>query len=129
MSKEKEVIELEEVDKNPTEEDEKEEKKEEKKKPEKKEFILFRAAKAAGRAIKKTGAAINGFAHEHPWASIVITSGVTVAAVKGYEAITGTEVPIESPANLSLPEGNDEDPTVFPDLETDVSPVEISTDE
>jgi len=96
----------------------------------KKEFILFRAIKATGRGIMKTGRAINGFVHEHPWGSVILSSGIAVGIVKGFEALTGSDSDVDLPEpTMSLPESTDDEPTVFPDDEPVEIPEVSSSDE
>lgn len=76
----KDELEQEQVNPDPPKEEPKDETKEEKK-----EFFLIRGAKAVGRGVAKTGKAINGFVHEHPVASSIISGGLGFAAKYGWD--------------------------------------------
>lgn len=132
MSKEnvkENVVEFEKVPEEEVKETKENDKKDEKSEP-KKDFIVFRVVKGVGRGIKNAGTAINGFVHAHPWSAAIIASGITAAAVKGYEAITGTDIPVDLPSpSLSLPEGETDALPELPDAEMEVPTMEMDTDE
>lgn len=96
-------------------------KKEEVKKTEDKEFCIIRWAKAIGQACSKTGKAVNGFVHRHPYLTAGIGGAIGYGAKFAVDYFTGNES--SEPEELEvpqLPEAVEEDTYVLdmPDEET-----------
>lgn len=95
-----------------------------------KDWLPIRLIKGGFHKVCDAARCVNDFAHNHPWVLAGIATGVTTAAVKGYELITGqpTGVDLDS-GSLTLPEAQTEEPEAYIDMEPVESPVDISTEE